>query len=89
MSCCGNKRKVYVAEKAASKPSVGGLAPVITIQRKSRIFEYTGSRGRKIVGSSTGQVYFFRFTGHRVTVSHEDIPGMMSESDVRVLNPAR
>jgi hypothetical protein len=59
--------------------------PVNIVERKSRVFEYMGAWGRKIIGASTGQTYFFRFHGHRITIPQEDALAMMRESDVRML----
>lgn len=85
MSCCGNKRKTWLNESRQSTTTEKTLATKDTIDRKSRIFEYGGTRSKRFIGAVSGQTYFFRFSGHRIGVAYEDSFGLMGEGDLKVL----
>ena len=83
MSCCGNKRKAWTSEITKPLQNENNKPAANTVARRSRIFEYTGKRSRKYTGAVSGQVYHFRFSGHRLSISYQDSFGLMGESDLQ------
>ena len=86
MSCCGNKRKAWARETRPSSSLMHNKTSTPAVERKSRVFEFTGKRSKKIKGASSGRMYYFKFTGHRILVPYEDSFGMMAERDLKWRN---
>ena len=80
MSCCGEKRAAYRRELQNQTVSDIEVAP----EKKPRIFEYTGDGTLKLVGISSGAVYYFRFKGQKIEVDYYDSFALMAERDLKI-----
>jgi len=87
MGCCGDKRKAWKEEVAASTTAQRhGIETYAVVEnRPERIFEYTGTGSLMIQGASSGVSYHFRFPGDRISVDYHDSFGMMAEVDLKPL----
>jgi len=83
MSCCGKKRREWLQEINKSSTKTNIINSKKSKERKPKVFEYTGSRSLKIKGIITGNVFYFRFPGHKIEVPYEDSFAMMAETDLR------
>lgn len=54
--------------------------------KPDRVFEYTGTRSKAIIGAVSGKAYYFRFPGEKVVIDFIDAFAMMAETDLRVVN---
>ena len=86
MGCCGKKRAEWLEEIN----NVNSQKPAMDVdtekqkEYKPKIFEFIGDRSLKIRGTTSGVIYYFRFCGHKLSVSHEDSFSMMGERDLRI-----
>ena len=85
MSCCGDKRRVWLAETSTPKPRIKNPEHDQHVFRieENMVFEYIGQDPLSIRGSVTGVIYHFRFQGERVEVAYQDTYAMMAEWDLR------
>lgn len=52
--------------------------------KPDKTFEYTGNYSLKIIGSSSGKSYQFRFKGDKVIVGYSDSFALMAERDLKI-----
>lgn len=86
MSCCGNKRKEWLAE-VKSSPAISNIEDEQEEpagNNPDRIFEYTGNYSFTITGVATGKTYHFRFQGDRVKVDYNDSYAFMAERNLKI-----
>ncbi len=82
MDCCGRKRREWLKE-INSLPTES-IASENTQERESKLFEYTGKHSLRIKGIITGNIFYFRFPGHKIEVPYEDSFAMMAETDLKL-----
>jgi hypothetical protein len=85
MSCCGKKRAEWIQETSnASRQKLSNPADLgHRKEHQSKVFEYTGDQNLTLKGKHSGEVYHFRFTGHRIEVDDIDSNEMMNENDLK------
>ena len=86
MSCCGQKRTAFKEQlKNSSRDEAeNSIDFEPQTEKKSRIFEYTGSGTLSLRGISSGAVYNFRFKGEKLEVDYYDSFAMMAERDLKI-----
>ena len=84
MGCCGKKRREWLQEINNSSTETETIDSENTRERKPKVFEYTGKHSLKIKGIITGNIFYFRFPGHKLEVPYEDSFAMMAETDLKV-----
>ena len=88
MGCCGEKRKKWLNEEkslsASSKVETSGLDSSGKI-KANKTFEYTGDKNLTVIGSYSGNTYFFKTKGEKIQVNYFDSFSLMAERELKLL----
>jgi NADH:ubiquinone oxidoreductase subunit F (NADH-binding) len=87
MSCCGQKRKQWIAEQRQSDQYEHSEA-ILDFEEKEKpqvLFEYVGESQLVLEGLSTGEKYQFQSKGQQIKVHFEDSFSLMAEPNLKVI----
>jgi hypothetical protein len=86
MSCCGNKRKLWLNETKSSthQKTIAVSSSSSIADKPGKVFEYTGNYSLTINGVASGKSYYFKFKGDKIIVDYYDSFAMMAERDLKV-----